>query len=135
MPAFAGTSLKVNWIWASGTLAMDGDYRTFTYTPSIDLFDQTAGADTSRSFVNSYKAGEASFAGLLQSGSAPAWGSALVEGNAGTIIYYPEGTANGNWRGTVPAISLGMAQNLQYNALVETSVSWTQNGARTEGTA
>lgn len=135
MASYVGSSLIVKWAWASGTLQMDVDYRSFNYTPSINLFDQTAGADANASYLVGFANGQANCSGLLQAGSMPAYASALKEGNTGTIIYYPEGTANGNYRGTVPAISQGLAQNYAYNNLVEFSSSWQQNGVRTEGTA
>lgn len=134
MASYVGSSLIVQWSYVTGTINMDVDYRTFTYTPSIEYYDETAGADTARQRLPGFKDGQASFGGLLQAGSAEVWGTALVEGALGTLKWFPEGTAAGKWRGTAPFRSNGIVQNISYNGLTEVSVTWQQNGARTEGT-
>ena len=60
--------------------------------------------------------------------------SALAEGNSGTIIYGPEGTASTKMKMTIPAISLGAVLNVQYTNLTEISCNFQQNGARSDGT-
>jgi len=134
MTAFKGSALTLQWITPAGTLALDVDYRTWSYTPSIEMLDQTAGADTARSYVAGFKDGQAQAAGLIQAGSLYAYATALTEGQIGTIVFRPEGSAAGKFTGTIPAISNGLAQNTVYDGLMEWSCSWMQNGARSEGT-
>jgi hypothetical protein len=134
MASYNGTALVLNWIWTGGTLGMNTDYRTFSYTPTIEMLEESAGSDAARLYIAGIKSGDLSAGGLMQAGSLPAYGSALIEGAAGTVIFYPEGTANGKYRGTIPAMCGGMNTNMAYQGLTEWAVTWTQNGARTEGT-
>ena len=135
MAGFMGTALALDWIWASGTIAMNTDYRTFNYTPAVQQIDDTAGADIAMSYVKGLSSGALSFTGKMQAGSVSAWGSAFKEGNIGTVIFYPEGTALGKYHGTVPAIVNAMVTDMSYNDTYTVSISWLQNGTRAEGTA
>ena len=116
---------------------MNGDYRTFTYTPSIDLADQTAGSDTNKSYLTTIKDGKASFGGLLQ-GTNVAGGTLMAagcaEGLTGTLKFSPEGTALGKTLYSMPAISLGAAMSFPYADVCDVKIDFQQNGARTEGT-
>lgn len=135
MSGFIGSAADLKWTWgATGTIQLNVDYRNFSYTPSINLLEDTAGADTGKSYVPSFKDGNATFSGLLQAGSAPAWGSAFCEGTAGTLYWSPEGTSGGKFKQTIPAMSQGVVITAAYNDLVAVSLSWLQNGARTDGT-
>lgn len=133
MPAFTGKDLVLKWTYTSGTITMNTDFQDFVYTPSIDFHEATAGADVSKSRVAGLKDGVVSYKGLLQAGDLPAWGTAMALGMAGTITYYPEGTAAGKYAGTIPALCQGLAHHLVYNALVEANVSWLQNGDESHG--
>lgn len=42
MTAYAGNNLYVGWIYSGGTVSLGDDYRKIDYTPSVDLYDQTA---------------------------------------------------------------------------------------------
>jgi hypothetical protein len=134
MAAYSGSALQVVWNYSGGSLIMEADFRTFTYTPAVDLYEQSAGADVAKSYLSGIKSGQASFSGVEQAGSFATFGSLCGEGVVGTIVYKPEGTAAGKLHGTIPAICMGYSYNQQYNNVVEVSVNWTQNGARTEGT-
>lgn len=137
MASYVGSALDVRWIQAAATTVLTGDYRTFTYTPSIDLLDESAGADTTHLYIPDLKDGSCAFTSLLQ-GTSAAGGTimtaTLTEGNVGTLKISPEGTAAGRTLITIPAISQGCTLNWQYNALTEVNVGWQQNGLRVEGT-
>ena len=137
MPAFVGLNTVISWTTSSATAVMSGDYRTFTYTPAVDLLEETAGSDANKLYIAAQKDGQIAFTGLLQSvGSAGGtiMTAALIEGQVGTLVFSPEGTAAGKTKFTYPAISQGAALNAQYNGVTEVSVNWQQNGARVEGT-
>lgn len=137
MTAYLGSAANLQWVTSSGTTVMTADYRTFNYQPSIEFLDETAGADTAVQRIPYMKDGQATYTALLQSGTgAGGWsmGSAVVEGQLGTLLWSPEGTAAGKPKITIPAYSQGAAYNWAYNTLTEISVSWQQNGARTDGT-
>lgn len=135
MASFVGSALVVTWTYTTGTITMNTDFRTFNYTPSIDYYDETAGADLSKQRIAGFKDGQASFGGLLQAGSLPAWGTAFIEGAVGTLVWCPEGTAAGKYHGTAQFLSGGLKQQYAYAGLVEVSIDFQQNGARSEGTS
>lgn len=133
MAAVTGQNASISWIWSGGTTTLNTTYRTASYTPSVETYDQTSGPDTAKTYVVSYKDGQFTYSGLWPSGGT-ALLSALAEGNSGTIIYGPEGTASTKMKMTIPAISLGAVLNVQYNNLTEISANFQQNGARSDGT-
>jgi hypothetical protein len=136
MAGYTGSAMYLSWINSAGTAILSGDYRKFDYTPSMDLVDQTAGADTNKTYLTSLKDGRASFSGLFQNGAnvgGTITASTLVEGASGTIIFGPEGTATGKPKYTIPCISLGAAFSYPYSDNVEISCDFQQNGTRVEG--
>jgi hypothetical protein len=137
MAAFSGSAMVIHFLQGAGTVVMNGDYRTFTYTPSIDLADQTAGNDTNKSYIATMKDGKASFGGLIQ-GSNVAGGTLMVagcaEGLTGTLKWSPEGTAAGKTLYTMPVIAQGGAISFPYADVCDVKIDFQQNGARTEGT-
>jgi len=134
MAEYSGTALQVVWNYSSGSINMHTDFRTFTYTPTVDLYEKTAGADAAKTYLAGVKSGQLSFSGVDQSGSFGSFGTFLTEGVVGTVVYKPNGTAAGEYHGTIPAIVMGVSYTNPYAGVTEISVSWTQNGARTEGT-
>ena len=138
MPAFAGSSLVVGWIQAAATTILTGDHKSCSYTPSIGLYDQTAGADANKSYLSGVKDGTMTFNAVIQ-GTTSAGGtitfSTLTEGNVGTVKIYPEGTAAGKTLLTIPAIAQGAALSFPYDNVCEATCNWQQNGARVEGTS
>ena len=132
MPAYSGKNLYINWIYSGGTVTISGDYRTLDYTPSIDLYDQTAGSDEAKTYITGVKSGQAKLVALMQAGGT-AVSNALAEGNEGTLIVGPEGTATGKQKLTIPAIAMGAKVRIPYNNNVELSCDFTQNGARVDG--
>lgn len=132
MPAYMGSSLYVAWIYSGGTVALAGDFRTCTYTPSVNLVQETAGADAAASYLAGAKDGAISMT-IVQQASGTALFTALAEGTSGTVIIAPEGTASGKQKMTIPAISQGCPWSQPYDNIVELSPAWQQNGARTDG--
>lgn len=138
MSAFAGSSLVVAWVQAAATTTLTGDHRSCSYTPSIGLYDQTAGADANKSYIPGVKDGSWTFNAVMQGGTASggtAAYSTLTEGNIGTIFIYPEGLTVGNTKIAIPSISQGVADSWPYDNVCEVTVNGQQNGARAEGTS
>jgi hypothetical protein len=133
MPSYTGSALVASWVWSGGTALLNADYRTLTYTPTVDLVEDSAGADTAKGYVATLRSGQVAFNGVDQAGGMVTWGTALIEGQSGTLTIGPEGTAVGKRKIVVPAICQGAVVNWQYNSICELNVTWTQNGARTEG--
>ena len=138
MSEYSGSALVVT--WAVGTAAattLSGAQRSFSYTPSINLIDATAGADANKNYITGVKDGQAQFEALMQSGSTAPGTAAFascVEGASGTVTWMPEGTASTKPKYSMPAISMGASYSYPYEDVVTVSVPFQQNGARVEGT-
>ena len=133
MASYSGSSLVVTWILAASTTTLTGAFKSFSYNPSIDLIEATAGADAFKSYLSGPKSGQASFSANQQSGST-SWGTLMAEGQVGTLKVSPEGTGAGKQLITIPAISMGCKWNTPYNDVVEVSIDFTQNGTVAHGT-
>ena len=132
MAAYAGSSLSVQWIHSGGTVTLEGDFRQFSITPSVDLYDQTAGSDAYKTRIVGVKDSQASFSAVMQSGGT-ALTNALASGTDGTLIAGPEGTASGKQKITLPAIAMGVKYTIPYNNVVEMTCDWQGNGTRQDG--
>lgn len=132
MAGITGQSFNISWVYSGGTVDLSTDYRNYSYTPSVDMYDQTAGADTSKTYVTGAKDGQISWQHVYQSGGSVVV-NALAEGTSGTLIVGREGTAAGKPKETIPAISQGASTNIQYNSLIEVTCNFQQNGARVDG--
>lgn len=134
MASYLGRNLSIVWTAATGgTITMTADSRSVSYAPEVDLVEDTAGPDTAKTYLASVKSGKADFSGVDQSGSMAVWSTALLEGQSGTLVIGPEGTATGKQKMTIPAICMGANLTWPYNDICELAVSWQQNGARTDG--
>jgi hypothetical protein len=137
MAGYIGSSWVGSFVTSSGTVQLGGDYRTFEYTPTIDIMDETAGADTAKQKILYMKDSQVKFSGLLQSGTMAGgtlMTSVLTEGNMGTLYWSPEGTAASKPKYTLPAISMGCVLKYAYNDLTTVDITWEGNGVRVEGT-
>jgi hypothetical protein len=135
--SYTGSALDVKWLQGSGTNTISGNQTNFSYTPSIDLIDQSSGADTNKKYITSLKDGQATLESLFQSGTnagGTALSAVLTEGLSGTLIWSPEGTAAAKPKYTMPAISQGAGFSYSFNEKVVLSCSFQQNGTRVEGT-
>jgi len=130
--AYSGNLLNVSWVYSGGTQLLTGDQKTFSYTPAIELHDQTAGGDTDKTYITGVKSGQCAFSAIMQT-SGTALTVALCEGNSGTLYVGPEGTASTKQKITIPAIALGAKFSMPYADVVEVTCDFTQNGARTDG--
>lgn len=133
MAEYSGTACVISWI-TGGTITLQGDFRSLKLAPTVDLYDASAGSDTHKSRVVGIKDMKVDVSLVMQSGgTASDFGTALAEGVSGTLIVGPEGTATGNRKYTIPAISLGAQINIPYNNVVDMTNSWMGNGAFTRG--
>lgn len=128
---YAGSACYVSWLWSGGTVSLYTDARNFSYTPSIDFIDATAGADTARKRLASFKDGQASLSALAQY-DGTAFVAACAEGVSGTLTWGLAGTASNRPKSYMVAISQGVTQTAPYSDVATYDVSWQQNGARTD---
>lgn len=130
---FSGSALVFQWIWSGGTATLSGDQRTVSLSPSVDFADTTAGSDARRTRLPTLKDASVSYSGLAQGGGT-ATEDALAEGNQGTIILQPEGTAAGKRKYTIGAFSQGAKYNYPYSDVVEMTCDFVGDGNYTRGT-
>ena len=129
----AGLTMVLQWVWSGGTTSLAADYRTCTWTPTIDLVDTSAGADQSRTRIATIKDATAAFTLVNQSGGT-AIKAALSPGIGGTLIIGPEGTATGKTKITMPALCNGATIEYPYADLSIMTCTFTGNGAWSEST-
>lgn len=135
MATYSGSALVVNWIQAAATTTLTGDHRSLSYTPSVNLYDATAGADANKNYIVGTKDGNATFNAVMQAGTGSggtATYSTLTEGNIGTLEWMPNGTASPTPNIKIPAISQGVGFSFPYDNVVEITATFQQNGARVE---
>jgi hypothetical protein len=128
---YVGKNLDLQWIYSGGTIALNADFRTFNYTPSVQLIDQSRGADLAKRYLANLKDGQATLTALNPIGGT-AIAQALVEGASGTLIVGREGTATGKPKLTIPAICQGAKFTIPYDNNVELACDFQQNGLRVE---
>lgn len=127
MAAFSGKALFLSFAGSAGTVTLSGDFTQVTLNPSVALYEETAGADTSRSFVTGEEDHTLSFAARHQAGGT-ALVNALRQGVKGTVTIAPEGTASGKQKITLPVIAQGASINIPYNNVVDLSSTFQGNG-------
>lgn len=130
---FSGSALYAEWVYSGGTVALQGNFRTFTYNPAMDFIDSTAGSDSFRERLDSVKDGNASWTSVMED-TETSLQTALLEGTRGTLNVGPAGTASGKPKLVLPMISGGLNYNIPYNDVVELTVNWQHSGARTDTT-
>lgn len=131
MTEFKGGNAYATWVHAGGTLVLSSDYRSISDAPSVALLNARAGTDAYETYIVDAKDGQTTITMLAQEGGT-ALLTALAEGTSGTLNIGEEGTATGKPKTSFPAISMGAQRNIQYNNLVEISVTFQQNGTRTQ---
>lgn len=132
MTEFVGSALYATWIYSGGTVVLTGDQRTFTFTPSIDFIDATAGADAARVRLAYLKDYAIAFSGLAND-AGTATITALVEGTSGTLTIGEAGTVTGKPKITLGAFSQGVTRNAPYNDVAMWDYSFIGSGTVTYG--
>ena len=134
---FLGSALYAQWIGSAiagsvGTVLLATDSRNFVYTPSVDLIDATAGADTARRRIQYLKDGQITCSQIMQSDLGTATNALLAEGVLGTMTWGEAGTATGKIKKVAPFICMGSSTSTPYNDVVTIATTWQQNGARVD---
>lgn len=129
---YDGGNMDLQWIYSGGTVAINADFKTFVYTPSIQLLDQSRGADVAKRYLANLYDGQATLTTINPVGGTII-SQALKEGTSGTLIYGREGTVTGKIKYTIPALSKGAKMTEPFADLVTLDVDFQQNGVRVEG--
>jgi hypothetical protein len=130
---FAGSALYAQWIWSGGTVQINTDFRNWDYNDQGEEIDTTAGADSSRSAINSFDTGQVTASFLLLSTMGTVTFAAFKRGVAGTLIFGEAGTTSGYPKTTLPAKIQSGSRTSPYNDVAQMNVTWGQNGARVDG--
>jgi len=126
MPAFAGSALYLAWVYSGGTVQLETDFRGFSWTPTLNWIDATAGADTYEELLPSYGTGVEIPVTMVLQADGTALLAAIARQTAGTLVYGPEGTATGKKKYTIPATSSGPQFNQPFDDVVELTANFRQ---------
>ena len=129
---FAGSALYLAWIYSGGTVALNTEFRTFNWSPTLNFIDATAGADTYERILASYGVGGDIAFSMLAQTNGTAILTALARATKGTLIYAPAGTANNAVSYSIPAYSQGPSWNQPFNDVVEITNNFRQYAVETQ---
>ena len=124
----AGPTAILTWTTSAGTFNLAADYRTFSWNPSIDYVETSAGSDTQKGRLTALKDATANVT-LVGQTSGTAIVAALQPGQAGTLIFGPEGTATNKRKITFPAYADGAVTDAPYADIVTLTCGFTGGGA------
>ncbi len=97
-----GQAGTIQWITATyGTIGLNADFRTVSFTPTTDYADASAGNDTQKGRLPTLKDAVASISLVGQVGGTQI-AAAMQPGQLGTLIVGPEGTATNKRKITLP---------------------------------
>jgi len=135
---FVGSALFASWAAVNssgsvlGTVALQTDFRNFVYTPSLDLVDATAGSDTVKKNIASFKSGQITCAQVMQSDLGTATMLWLSEGQRGTMTWGEAGTATGAPKHVAGFLCMGSSYSTPYSDVVTIDTTWSQDTARVD---
>lgn len=129
MPSITGANLYVKF----GTTVLDTDYRSFGHSENMGVVDESAGADTARTYLTTLEDGTATLTILLQADDTTTWG-AIDIGTEATLEWGDEGTTAGDAKHTVNAIVTGRSKSFGYADVVTCDVEFQFSGAVADNT-
>ena len=134
MAEYAGSAMVLQWKTTSGTTLLNTDFRTFSWTPSLNWIDATAGADTYEVLLSSYGVGAEIPITMVAQSAGTLLLTELVRQKAGSLVYYPAGTGSTNIYYTIPATSAGPQWSSPFNDVTIITASFRQTSVETLGT-
>jgi hypothetical protein len=134
MAEFAGSAMILQWKTTSGTTLLNTDFRTFSWTPSLNWIDATAGADTFEKLLPSYGVGAEIPITMVAQSATGTLVAELARQKEGSLVYYPAGTGSSNIYYTIPATSAGPQWSSPFNDVTIITASFRQTSVETLGT-
>lgn len=116
-----------------GSLVLSTNYRSSGNDESIGKVDQSAGADSERTYLTTLKDGTVSLTVKLPAGDTEVY-PGLEPGTEDTLEMGPEGTASGKPKTTVLAFVESRSRAIEYERLLTCNVTFQYNGPRTDST-
>jgi hypothetical protein len=134
MAGLSGSALFVQWTTSNGTTTLTGDQTAFTYTPSIEMYDETGGADAALQYIPGRYGGQAVLTcnGQVADGSVLA--AQLWEGKLGTLTWGEQGSVTTKPKHYAAFYCTGMVPAYPYNNIITYTANFQQNGVRADGT-
>lgn len=133
MPEYAGSMMYLAWS-SGGTTTLQAASRNFSWAPTMNFIDATAGSDTFEQLLPSYGTGAEFSAELLAQTGGTALAAKLARGTKGTVIYGPEGSTTGKLKYSIPAYSTGPQWESPFDDVTVLRANWRQYAAETRGT-
>jgi hypothetical protein len=134
MAAISGSALFVLWTTSNGTTTLTGEQTTLTYTPSIEMYDETAGADAALQYIPGRYGGALSMSVNGQAADGSALAAQLWEGKLGTLTWGEQGSVSAKPKHLAAFYCTGMKTTYPYNNVITYTADFQQNGSRTDGT-
>ena len=126
MASYTGSALYLTF----GATVLSADFRSIDVTENITIIDASAGADTWKDKLTGQKDWSATVSLLHQAAGTVLW-DALAPGLSGTLNWAPEGTASGKPKHYGVAIVESRSQPIEYEGVVEWSISFVGDGTVT----
>jgi len=134
MAGLSGSALYVQWITSNGTTTLTGDHTSFSYTPSIEMYDETGGADPALQYITGRVGGQAVLNCNGQAADGSALAAQLWEGKYGTLTWGEQGSGTTKPKHSAGFYCTGMVPTYPYNNIITYTANFQQNGVRTDGT-
>lgn len=109
-------------------VAIAADYRNFDVEMTMDTVEKSAGSETAKSYIPTLKDGTAKLTYAYSGTAGTAYTSLLRVGQAGTLLWGPEGNGIGKPKGGVQAIVINQTKPMAYNDLITRSVTFQFSG-------
>jgi hypothetical protein len=130
---FAGSALYLQWASDAGTVTLQSDFRNFSWGPTLNFIDATAGADTFERLLPSYGVGTDISLEMLAQTDGTALATALAKAAKGTLTYGPSGTANNAIAYRIPCYSQGVQWAQPFADVVQMNANFRQYAEFSQG--
>jgi hypothetical protein len=134
MAGFSGSAAFAQWVTSNGTTTLTGDQTSGSYDPSVEMYDETAGADANLQYIAGRTGGKFTINSNQQASDGTLIFNQLVEGKLGTMTWGEQGSITTKPKHSAAFYSLGAKQTYPYNNIVVYSCDFQQTGTRTDGT-
>lgn len=129
MADFTGKDLYAKF----GSTVLSSRFKSFESSEEMGLVDDSAGADTARSYLTTLEDGTATLELLAERAGTAQW-AACDKGASGTLEWGDEGTASGKPKHTVPAIVKSRKRTVVHDDIVKLNFEFQFNGTVLDAT-
>lgn len=134
MTAVSGSAAFALWVTSDGTTTLTGDFRSMSYKPTVELYDQSAGNDGALTYITGREGGQFSIGMVLQATDGSAIQAQFEKGKIGTMTWGEQGSVSTKVKRMAPMICQGANIVVPYNNVIDFNAEFTQNGTATLGT-